>query len=159
MKLIAHRALLNGPNQSLENRPEQISFVLEKGYEAEVDVWMEKDQWWLGHDKPTYKTSLDFLKQTGLWIHTKNFEAADGLLSLINQGWNFNVFSHDSDDRTLTSHGFWWTYPQQKLGKFSISVMPEWYIHMSDLPELPLKLNCAGICSDWVEIMKKGEPK
>jgi hypothetical protein len=153
MKLIAHRGLIAGANPGLENRPEQIEQVLAQGYEAEIDVWLHNGDWWLGHDHISYRTSIEFLQKDGLWIHTKNFAAADGLLALINQGWNFNIFAHDRDERTLTSHGFWWTYPKQQLGKFSIAVMPEWHIDIAALPSVA-KWNCAGVCSDWVGVMK-----
>ena len=150
MRLIAHRALVNGPNASLENHPDQIKYCLDNRIDAEIDVRYINEKWYLGHDEPTYPTSLDFLNQDGLWIHCKNHEAAFNLLDLTKRGWNFNFFSHDKDDRTLTSHGYWWTDPYKELGPLSIAVMPEWVVGVGKLSEIK-NWKCFGVCSDWIE--------
>ena len=38
MKLIAHRANINGPDSSTENSPDQIDKCIEQGYDVEVDI-------------------------------------------------------------------------------------------------------------------------
>lgn len=151
MKLIAHRGLTDGPNKNLENTPQQIKSCLANTLDVEIDVWFENNQWYLGHDEPTYKTTLEFLNQDGLWIHCKNYESAFQLLDLTKHGWNFNFFSHDKDDRTLTSHGYWWTDPHKELGPLSIAVMPEWTTdNLSDVKNW----QCFGVCSDWISKIK-----
>ena len=47
---------------------------------------------------------------------------------------------------TLTSNGYFWTFPGKKLLKNSICVLPE----KTDYKEI----NCAGICSDFIEKYK-----
>ena len=61
MILIAHRGLIDGPDVNLENRPEQIEFVLSKGFHCEIDVWYKKEGWFLGHDRPDYKVNERFI--------------------------------------------------------------------------------------------------
>lgn len=151
MRLIAHRGLTDGPNKDLENTPKQINYCLENNFDVEIDVWFETNHWYLGHDAPTHKTTLEFLNQEGLWIHCKNYQAAFQLLDLTKRGWNFNFFSHDRDDRTLTSHGYWWTDPHKELGPLSIAVMPEWTT--DDLSQVK-NWQCFGVCSDWINLIK-----
>jgi hypothetical protein len=142
MKLIAHRGLINGPDIDLENRPEQIKLALGQGFDCEVDVWFQDDQWFLGHDRPDYKIDFEFLEQPGLWIHAKNLNA----LYVLGADTKLNFFWHQNDDHTLTSLGYIWTYPGKPLTLNSISVMPEW-----TYPDLSAyKPNCFGICSDYV---------
>jgi hypothetical protein len=147
MRLIAHRGLTNGPNANLENQPDQIMFALNQGYDCEIDLWILDNQYYLGHDAPTYKIDCDFLEKQGLWIHAKNIEA----LYVLGVNNKLNFFWHQEDNFTLTSHGYIWTYPGNLLTKNSISVLPEWQD-----PELKnLDLNCYGICSDYVLKIKE----
>jgi hypothetical protein len=141
MKLIAHRGLIYGPNSQLENNPTQIESVLQKGFDAEVDVWYEHGQWFLGHDRPMYEIDFTFLQKPGLWIHAKNLDALYALGSTV-----LNYFWHQKDDFTLTSEGFIWTYPGLPLTAHSICVMPE--VGDNEFNNLPQY--CYGICSDYV---------
>jgi hypothetical protein len=142
MRLIAHRGLINGPDTTLENKPEQIKLALQHGFDCEVDVWFQDSQWYLGHDCPTYKINFEFLEQPGLWIHAKNLHA----LYTLGADTKLNFFWHQNDDYTLTSQGYIWTYPNKPLTLNSVSVMPEW-TH-SDLSTY--NPECFGICSDYV---------
>jgi hypothetical protein len=141
MKLIAHRGLFNGPDKQLENTVKQIDLALSKGYDSEIDVWYD-DEWYLGHDEPKQHIEFSFLMKPGLWIHVKNIDA---LYMLRYSGLNY--FWHQNDDYTLTSQGYIWTYPGNKLTSNSICVLPEW-----DDPSLSnvKNLKCFGICSDFV---------
>lgn len=141
MKLIAHRGLLEGPDKSLENDPTQIHLSLLKGFDCEIDFWFIDQEFFLGHDGPTYSIKSDFLHQPGLWIHAKNLEALYWLSNT-----NLNYFWHQEDNFTLTSKGYIWTYPGKELTDKSISVMPEW----NDPNLQNLNLNCFGICSDYI---------
>ena len=58
-----------------------------------------------------------------------------------------HCFFHQSDDVTLTSRGFIWTFPKKKLVEGSYCVMPE-YGYEGDIDK------CAGICSDFIEAYK-----
>lgn len=147
MKLIAHRALFKGPDQSRENHPNQIIEAWAEGYDCEIDLWLVDRELYLGHDQPQYKISKDFLLLGPLWIHAKNLEA----LRFLNDT-ELNYFWHQQDFYTLTSKKFIWTYPGKKLLDQSIMLMPEW--HDPKFENLK-NLKCYGICSDYVEIIKE----
>jgi len=146
MILIAHRGLMNGPEKQFENKPAQIELALAMDFDCEVDVWLKNNEWFLGHDEPTYPIDFEFLKRSGLWIHAKNLEALYALSET-----DLNYFWHQEDNFTLTSQGYIWTYPGKPITKNSISVLPEWQDPKFD----NLDLNCYGICSDYVVQIKK----
>jgi len=115
---------------------------LSKNYDVEIDIWFQNNNFYLGHDKPDYKVNIDFLLRKRLWIHAKNIVALNLLMDL-----NVNCFWHQDDHVTLTSKGYLWTYPGQKLFSKSICVLPEIHgIHNFK--------NCSGICSDVIEKYK-----
>lgn len=145
MKLIAHRGLIYGPDRSLENSPNQILSVLNRGYDCEIDLWIDKNIAYLGHDGPQYLIDHSFLLNKGLWIHAKNLEALYWLLNT-----DLNYFWHQQDHYTLTSHKFIWTYPGENLTEKSVMVLPEWVD-----PSLEnINKSCYGICSDYIEKIK-----
>ena len=144
MKLIAHRGLINGPDKSLENHPDQILKVVELGYDCEVDFWVVNGEFYLGHDTYQYQIDEYFLLRLGnAWIHAKNLDA---LYFLSSSQKSLNYFWHQEDDFTLTSQGYIWTYPGKVLTDRSVSVMPEWI----DPNFINLNFNCFGICSDYI---------
>jgi hypothetical protein len=151
MIYIAHRGNIHGPNPQKENHPDYISSALEKGFSAEIDVWVINHEIYLGHDSPTYNATQYFINfgpwhiynhkrlddSPGLWIHCKNFNA-------LKYNFNGHYFAHDQDDYTLTSSGYIWTFPRAlPLGETSIAVMPE------KVPNWALS-GAYGICSDYV---------
>ena len=138
MILIAHRGNLTGPNKPEENKPEYINRALEKGYNVEIDVWHVNDEWFLGHDEPKYKIELTYLLNNLLWCQAKNIEAFKKMLSR-----GAHCFWHQTDDVTLTSNGYIWTFPGKQLTTKSICVLPERAEYEC--------FDCAGICSDYVE--------
>lgn len=147
MRLIAHRGLINGPDQILENNPKQIEKVLKMGFDAEIDLWINEGSLFLGHDKPQYQIQRNFLNSDNLWIHAKNHEALIWLTTS-----DLNYFWHQNDDYVITSHCYVWAYPGKLTSPRSICVMPEW--HDPDFKNIPL--NCFGICSDYInKIFKK----
>lgn len=133
MIVIAHRGLLEGPNQELENRPDQIERALAMGFEVEVDVWFTNEPhpvkgaphvvptWWTGHDKPQYRVSQAFLERPSLWLHVKSYLAIPEMTPQMH--W----FYHDQDDYTLTSKGYVWCHPRSMPfhNKPSVMVLPE----------------------------------
>lgn len=153
MKLIAHRGLTHGPNKDLENSESSVKLCLKAGFDVEVDLWFVENKWFLGHDLPQHKTTVDFVFQSGLWIHAKNFEAAEQLARMHKSAnISLNYFWHDNDDRTLTSFGYWWTYPNKPLSQHSVAVMPEWHLPVSDIKQC-LRWKCHAVCSDYVGLM------
>ena len=142
-KLISHRGNISGPKISLENDPEYILKALSLGYDCEVDIWLVEKELYLGHDEPTYKTSMDFLLQHEkyLWVHCKNFEA----LEFLNKIKELNYFWHQEDNFTITSKGYLWTYPGNSIGNNSVIV---------DNDNKFTEYKCYGVCSDYVELYK-----
>lgn len=69
------------------------------------------------------------------------------MIFLKESGYVFNYFWHQEDDVTITSIGYFWTYPGKQLTKNSIAVMPE----TKDFIEIN---NAYGICSDYIEKYK-----
>jgi hypothetical protein len=141
MKLIAHRGLINGPNRSLENQPQQIRSSLALGYDCEIDLWVFDGRLYLGHDGPQYNITREFLDQPGLWIHAKHIDALDWLL-----GKDLNYFWHQEDHYTLTSKHYIWAYPGYPVTQRSVQVMPE----TADSTLNNLDWHCHAICSDWI---------
>lgn len=139
---IAHRGNTNGPSL-LENSPGFLLDAIQKGFDIEVDVRYINNQWYLGHDIPSYPVGDMFMDQikTNAWIHCKNLEALERL-----DKTNYKFFWHQNDDFTLTSNGYIWTYPGKNVTSKSIIV------------DLDLKYNynnIYGICSDYVNILKQ----
>jgi hypothetical protein len=147
MKLISHRGNLNGINTITENRPKQIETVLSMGLDCEVDIWHDNNSWMLGHDKPQFKVSYNWLinHSSKLWIHCKNIEAITRF-SRREGGYiwnnNLNYFWHENDKVTLTSRGYIWSFPSEIPINNSIIVLPEKYnTNIS---------KSIGICSDFI---------
>ena len=117
--------------------------AIKKGYDVEIDVWFEKENFYLGHDKPTYLVDDKYLLNKKLWCHSKNL---DSLINLKKIGAHY--FWHENDEYTLTSKGYIWTYPGKNLSNESICVLPEWH------KEIKLDYKFKGICSDYIERYK-----
>lgn len=139
MKIISHRGNLDGPN-ILENHPLQIIKAIDFGFDVEVDIWGCEEKFWSGHDKPTHTLSTDFIISImpNTWFHCKNLEAIYMCKNFI---YDLNFFWHESDQYTITSKGYIWTYPGMQLNKFSINVLPE----QSKIYDN----NCFAICTDY----------
>ena len=141
MYLISHRGNLNGIEKDNENNPDYINLAISRGYDVEVDVRYESGQFFLGHDFNQFKVEEEFLLNNKLWCHAKTNEALIALDRI-----KAHYFWHQEDDYTITSKGFFWTYPGKKLLKKSICVLPERANYD--------KIDCLGICSDFIERYK-----
>ncbi len=148
MILISHRGNLNGSNPEWENDPSYIEKSLGKGFQCEVDLWVVKKEFWLGHDKPQYKVEYKWFykRNKELWIHCKNKAAlerfSEGNIGSI--GSFFNFFWHQEDSYTITSKGYVWTYPGKTVTRNGICLFPE---------QRNEKINkkWGGICSDYIK--------
>lgn len=142
MILISHRGNIDGRNIDLENNPNYIDIALFKGFDVEVDVWYKDKTFYLGHDEPDHPIDIIWLieRKNKLWIHCKDIESLFQLKEYKNE---LNYFWHQEDDVTLTSKGFFWTYPGKKLTSNSIAVMPE----IEPFENINISF---GICSDNV---------
>lgn len=110
MKIIAHRGNLHGKNIDLENNPEHIMSVIELGLDVEADIWLHKNNLYLGHDMPQYKIKTNFLSKKNIWFHAKNIEVIPILVSK-----NTHWFWHQTDKVTITSKGYIWCYPGHEV--------------------------------------------
>lgn len=141
MKIISHRGNINGINIDLENNPIHIE-NLSKIIDCEIDVWMIDNNLFLGHDAPQYKINKSFLKKPNLWCHAKNLTALNFML---NEG--IICFYHNTDDFTLTSNGFIWTYPLKESCEKTIIVdnRKNWNI-------INNYTKCYAVCTDYINI-------
>jgi hypothetical protein len=147
MILISHRGNINGPDPELENNPDQILHALSRGYDVEVDVWLDDNKGlMLGHDAPRYFIDYTFLMDSRLWCHAKNHAALEWMIS---QSKYIHSFWHQNDRYTLTSRGFIWSFPRVLEAKNCIAVYPELYPDDFDFSQ------CEGICSDHIADYKK----
>jgi hypothetical protein len=144
MKLIAHRGNIRGRNPERENSPDYIKEALTAGYDAEIDVWYINNGFCLGHDESMHEVDIEFLKTPGLWCHAKSLEALEKMLEN-----NVHCFWHQTDDFTITSHGYIWTYPGKPAGEKSVIVC-----HSADETQVTALQNIAGVCSDYVGNIK-----
>lgn len=144
MKIISHRAYVDGEDPNVENHPKAIQNLLDLGLHVEIDVWFINGKYLLGHDSPKYQIQKVFLEQEGLWCHAKN---KDALQQMINS--NIHCFWHQTDNYTLTSKGFIWAYPGFETdGKNTVFLFPERY------SKIKFK-SYDFICTDYVKKFDK----
>ena len=144
MKFIAHRGNVFGPNVELENSPDYIDKAISTGYDVEVDLWVKDNKFYLGHDYPKYEIDLNFINEICLqtWFHCKNKEALETIKSASSE---VNYFWHQTDDYTITSKGYFWTYPGKEVIDNSVILFPE------NIKEyLSISKEVYGICSDYI---------
>ena len=133
-KIIAHRGLLHGPDEKIENVPSQIQKAINMDLDVEVDVWVINNDYFLGHDAPQHKVDELFFNDR-MWIHCKNFES---IVKFKNS--KLNWFWHEKDKMTLTSNGDIWCYP-------SIFIKNAFVVELGSPRSIPQHI--AGICTDY----------
>lgn len=144
MKFISHRGNLRGCEPERENSPDYIDEAIEQGFDVEVDVWKIDESYFLGHDEPSYEIELIWLlnRFNNLWCHAKNFDVFHDLIKYP----KLNMFWHQEDDYTITTHNFIWTYPNKKIEKSceqQIILLFDWSLNEINIPQ-------GGICSDEI---------
>lgn len=138
MIFISHRGNIQGKKPYRENHPDYIYRAYSKGFDVEIDVWYIDKNILLGHDRPVYPISNDFIKQKFLWCHAKNWEALEFLMKR-----NIRCFWHTNEDYILTSYGDIWVFPGKILLSNSIAVLPE----QTNYNIENIK-KCKAVCSD-----------
>jgi glycerophosphoryl diester phosphodiesterase len=155
MKIIAHRGNIDGPNPLTENHPDTIDQAISMGFDVEIDIRYDRydNKLYLGHDDPQYVVDWYWLAQRmeKLWIHCKNIEA---LYEFVHGTGGYNYFWHQTDDFTLTSKNYIWTYPGKSYTSSSVIVMPETYLKDDQLTDL-IAYNCYGVCTDYPQRLVK----
>ena len=138
MKPISHRGNLRGPDPYTENKPNQITSLLNRGIDVEIDLWFVDGKLYLGHDNPTHETDSKWLIQNSdkLWVHLKNLNAMS--CPVVKQ---LNYFWHENDKFTLTSKGIPWCFPNVFLEQ-GVTVV---------LTNEKITKNIFGVCTDYVE--------
>ena len=144
MIYISHRGNLSSINPSLENSPKYIEDALQQNYYVEIDLWMQNNKLFLGHDLPQYEIDKAFLNNKYFFVHCKNDEA---LNIMSNEILDCEYFWHQEDTMTLTSFNHIRAYPGKQPIKNSIAVMPE--IYNEEITQ------CKGVCSDYIKKYKK----
>jgi len=144
MMLISHRGNTNGVNKKIENDPARLQTLSNMGFDVEIDVWFDGEQLFLGHDQPEQKVDLNFLQNDKFWCHAKNLQALEYMLKN-----NIHCFWHQTDDYTITSKGYIWTFPNKPVCKKSIIVC-----HTLEETQHYSGLDIAGECSDYVGEIK-----
>lgn len=135
MIIISHRGNLNGVDSSSENKPDFIVQTLDLGFDVEVDLRLHNDKLYLGHDEPDYRVDLNFLKQSGVWVHAKNKE----VIPLLRNEKDIHWFWHETDQLTLTSRGYVWCFPGHEI---------EGGIMVDHGQDVQPEINIAGVCTD-----------
>jgi hypothetical protein len=147
MIVIAHRGNTHGPDRINENRQSYLEAAINNGFNVEVDVWfVEGEGFMLGHDAPMYAIDRSFLTEDTVWCHAKNAEALSNLLMI-----GAHCFWHQSDDRTLTSNGWIWTYPGKEIVNPTRSVT----IALSPADVKKLDVSCEAVCTDYAWMLKE----
>lgn len=149
MIFISHRGNLTGPEPEKENRIEFIQAAIDAGYDVEIDVRLLAAAFYLGHDGPEYPVELEWLldKKDHLWIHTKDFNSMDGLISL-----DLRVFYHQFEKHTVigNTRNIWSHDIEEASGK---SIIP--LISMDDIiKNNGIEMKFHGVCSDYIERLK-----
>lgn len=153
MIFIAHRGLINGPDQNKENKINTIDSAIKNGFDVEIDIWVFDNKIFLGHDKENLvQIDLKYIeeKKKVFWIHTKNFEALD-FFSKLEIKEELNYFWHQEDNYTLTSKNIPWIYPGCEPISEGILVMPENVMNVGNIKSLKIK----GVCSDYIQVIKE----
>jgi hypothetical protein len=147
MKIIAHRANLNGPSNN-ENSLSSIDAALSLNFDIEIDIRLKNNEIFLGHDVPQYKIDKDFLMniKDNSWFHCKDFDSFKMFL-LDKELKKTNFFFHTNEDYALTSRKYVWTYPGRYIFSNSILVLPE--IFSDELLEQIILEKPYGICTDY----------
>ena len=144
MKIISHRGNLSGSNPIRENSVDYIEEAIDQGFDVEIDLWVEDDEFYLGHDDPQYFVTPGWLNKYKdiLWIHCKNREALEKLSTSMIE---FNYFWHQTDKYTITSKGIGWIMIGEYPYSNGIIVLPE----IADYYDVSENLQKGfGICTD-----------
>ena len=146
MILIAHRGSIDGPIKERENTLSYIEEAHDAGYDVEIDIRLENNKLYLGHDKAQEEVQLSWLKKrtNWLWVHCKTPETFSFFYNSqeLFIHYQLNYFLHDVDQLALTSKNYIWAYPGMQPLENSIAVLPE--LHNEDVSK------CIGVCSDYL---------
>ena len=150
MKFISHRGNINGVNFEFENNPKYIDSAIDKGYDVEIDIRLNENKLFLGHDEPQYQVSVEWLleRKENLWIHSKDFLSLTLLIGLHNNP--LKVFFHQNEDYTIISDLHIWSHNLSKIDNRCIIPLLSKHEIENWVPT-----NVYGVCSDYIQILKE----
>lgn len=150
IRLIAHRGNIFGPNKARENSPSYIDEAIAAGFDVEIDVTIQDNKLYLGHDTPDHLVTIDWLyhRKDKLYIHCKDF-AALRFFAVDKYSDFFHFFTHSDDNYTLTSKGIIWAHPSAAEIKDTIYVI-QGQLDINFLENFVISNQPLGICSDYV---------
>jgi hypothetical protein len=124
---ICHRGNLDGPMKDLENNFGVLIQRAIQGHRVEIDVWYHEQNLWLGHDRPEYKITLEWLASCKRrLIHAKDGKTFEYLLlESGKRALDLHIFYHTEEDYVLTNKGLVICYPGKPLLQGSLCMMPE----------------------------------
>lgn len=149
---ILHRGL-SASDYFDENSPYTLLTRYTSGLECELDLWIDNDEWFLGHDCPTYPIvgKEAYLKYTeNMLIHAKDGNTFSTITRYCNErGYPNEIFYHTTEDYILTSKGNIIVFPGKEILPASICMMPENAGREYSVEE---QMNMSGICSDNIVV-------
>lgn len=101
MKLFSHRGNTAGAKPELENTGKYVQAALDGGYCVEIDVRLKHGEYWLGHDEPREKISLELMQDNRVLVHAKTVETFYELL----KRKTIHSFYQKDEEIVLTSWG------------------------------------------------------
>ena len=152
-QIISHRANIFGPDLSTENRPDIIDSTINKGFNVEIDVRFQDNNFYLGHDDLEYKVNLLWLieRRESLLFHCKDLES---MHQLSNCAYKLKYFGHKKDAFTLINGGLLWV-DDLSLRLNNKCIIP--LITKKDIDKWVKNNNIndiAGICTDFPVYLK-----
>lgn len=171
MNYISHRGNISGRNPKKENHPDYIKAAINEGYEVEVDIWYNNNQYCLGHNKPLYPIKKEFLRKysCSTLLHCKDIKTYK---TFYNNSIGNSFFFSDKDAITVLLENFCdirgssliQCFTSSVLLDYSICMMPEesgWYFNRqysspsNEKRAIKKALSvCAAVCTDNINYYK-----
>lgn len=148
MIYISHRGNIDTINPEKENTIPYIEEAINLGFDVEIDIRTKEGELYLGHDKPDYKVSIEWLNyyREKIWIHAKDIKTLTFLLET-----NLRFFYHEKENHTIISNtNLIWSHNILESNEKSIIPL----LGLNDLSLLPTN-EIKGVCSDYIKILKE----
>ena len=141
MEIISHRGNLTGPSPELENTVASVEMAA-NFFKVEIDIRKLNGEYFLGHDEPERKVSLQWLNyyRDKLFLHCKNADAYE-----CDRLQDFHRFMHENEDTVTCSRGNVLKHPNFKPLPNSYNMMPE----NSEQETLQTVLKSSAVCTDY----------
>lgn len=153
MIFISHRGNINGRNPEMENSHLYIQEAMDAGFHVEIDIWVENNKLFLGHDKPETLVHLDWLieRKDRLWIHAKNAESLfylthhTDLMVFFHEQERYSMIQNGRNARGEIVRGVIWAHDLEELNDNCIIPL----LSKEDIAKKPSQ-KILGVCSDYI---------